>query len=358
MSFWGLGIGLAERGWISDKVLRGVIRRLCEKRLQGLVQLAVQNGQHDRATNESPRQLPLAVATEQANEQHYELPPEYFQLVLGSRQKYSCCYWDDDTTDLDQAEEQSLQRVCANARIENGQRILDLGCGWGSLTVWLAEHYPASKIVAVSNSTRQRAAILEKLAQRNLSNVEVLTLDVGKSELLQLQQREPFDRVVSIEMIEHVRNHELLLDQLCSLLTKDGALYFHFFCHDRRAYLFEEAGDTDWMTRYFFRGGMMPARDLFQNISSRVALVDSWVWPGTHYQQTAEAWLQRHDANRVEIMEILTSHYGPAQAKLWFQRWRIFYLSVAELFGYREGREWYVMHCLLQKSEAAAAPKN
>lgn len=350
MSSWGWGIALAERGWIPDKLLRGGIRRLCEQRLQELEQNSLQKGTANLRTKESLHELPLAVQTDQANEQHYELPPEYFELVLGKRRKYSCCYWDESTATLDQAEELSLQRVCANAGIVDGQRILDLGCGWGSLTLWLAEHYPASKIIGVSNSTRQRAAILQQCAQRNLTNVEIVTLDVGKSELLQLEKFAPFDRVVSIEMIEHVRNHALLLDQLSNLLADDGALYFHFFCHDRHQYLFEEQSDTDWMTQYFFRGGIMPARDLMNEVSTRVKLVESWVWPGTHYQKTAEAWLLLHDANRAAIMEIFTRHYGHAEAERWFQRWRIFYLSVAELFGYHEGREWYVMHCLLRKT--------
>lgn len=347
MSSWGWGIALAERGWIPDKLIRRGIRQLCAERLSELTQ---ENKAARPLLQTAAHVLPLAVQTDQANEQHYELPPEYFELVLGNRRKYSCCYWDEKTASLDQAEEESLRRVCAQAGIQNGQRILDLGCGWGSLTLWMAEHYPASQIVAVSNSTRQRAAIMQKLSARGLTNVEVLTLDVGKSGLLQLQHLAPFDRVVSIEMIEHVRNHALLLEQLCSLLKHDGALYFHFFCHDRHAYLFEEADDTDWMTRYFFRGGMMPAQDLLKNASPRVTLVNSWAWPGKHYQGTAEAWLERHDANRAAIMEIFAKHYGPAKAKLWFHRWRIFYLSVAELFGYHQGREWFVMHCLLRKT--------
>lgn len=348
MSSWGWGIALAERGWIPDKLIRHGIRRLCAQRLDELKQ---ENGKANQPLHTAP-ELPLAVQTDQANAQHYELPPEYFELVLGRRRKYSCCYWDDNTANLDQAEAEALARTCANAQISNDQRILDLGCGWGSLTLWLAEHYPAAKIVAVSNSTRQRAAILEQCATRNFGNVEVVTLDVGKSELLRLEEHAPFDRVVSIEMIEHVRNHALLLEQLATLMADDGALYFHFFCHDRFPYLFEEQSDTDWMTQYFFRGGMMPARDLLDHASPRVQLVDSWPWSGTHYQKTAEAWLERHDANRAAIMAIFTKHYGPAEAKRWFQRWRIFYLSVAELFGFREGREWYVMHCLLRKTPA------
>jgi len=353
MSHWGWGISLAERGWIPDKLIRRGIRQLCAQRLHELEQRSLQSGTGQRALKEALQEFTLAVQTDQANEQHYELPPQYFELVLGSRRKYSCCYWDENTANLDQAEANALQRVCAKAGIVDGQRILDLGCGWGSLSLWLAEHYPASKIVGVSNSTRQRASILERCVQRNIRNVEIVTLDVGKSELLQLANREPFDRVVSIEMIEHVRNHRLLLDQLCTLLADDGALYFHFFCHDRHPYLFEEQSDTDWMTQYFFRGGMMPAQDLMHDISPRVKLIDSWAWPGTHYQQTAEAWLARHDANRGAIMDIFARHYGRAETKQWYQRWRIFYLSVAELFGYREGREWYVVHSLLNKNSAA-----
>jgi cyclopropane-fatty-acyl-phospholipid synthase len=355
MSSWGWGIALAERGWIPDTFIRRGIRRLCAQRLQELEQAAAQNGTSSSIANSLP-ELPLAVQTDQANEQHYELPPEYFELMLGSRRKYSCCYWDETTSSLDQAEANALERVCANAGIVDGQRILDLGCGWGSLTLWLAEHYPGSTIVGVSNSTRQRAAILQQCTERNFNNVEIVTLDVGKSELLHLDKHAPFDRVVSIEMIEHVRNHRLLLEQLSSLLADDGALYFHFFCHDRHAYLFEEQSDTDWMTQYFFRGGMMPARSLMQDIHPRLQLAESWVWPGRHYQRTAEAWLARHDAKRREIMEIFIKHYGSREAERWFQRWRIFYLSVAELFGYRQGQEWYVTHCLLKKNAAAVAP--
>jgi cyclopropane-fatty-acyl-phospholipid synthase len=342
MNFWGLGIALAERGWVPDVILRAAIRRLCGIRLQELQRsYAVESLEsHDQ---------PLAIETDLANEQHYEVPVEYFELVLGRRQKYSCNLWEDDNASLDQAEELALRRVCTNAAIQDGQRILDLGCGWGSMTLWLAEHYPTATIVAVSNSARQRESILSKLAKAKLSNVEVLTLDVGQEGLSRLQTMPPFDRVVSIEMIEHVRNHDLLLEQLHKLLVAEGLLYFHFFCHARHSYFFEDSADDDWITRYFFRGGMMPSRALFDDPKPHFKPLRQWEWSGRHYQQTAEAWLRRHDAERTKILTIFARHYGSSEAQRWFVRWRIFYLAVAELFGYRQGNEWQVRHCLLQK---------
>jgi len=347
------GIELMEQGIVPDTLLRVAIRWLCRQRLTELTGHSPAQGetaqQHFR---EALAHGPLALATDEANVQHYELPPDYFAIVLGPRRKYSCCFWDEAHDSLAAAEEEALRRVCRQAELANGQRILDLGCGWGSLALWIAENYPQAKVTAVSNSSRQRESIEKAAAARGLTNITVVTLDVGAGTLPTRMGAASFDRIVSVEMLEHIRNTKLLLRQLYQMLAAQGKLYFHHFCHRKYAYAFEVQNESDWLTQYFFRGGIMPQRDLIAQSAERFQLEQQWDWNGIHYQHTALAWLARHDAARDDILQIFRRHYGPQNAKRWYQRWRIFYLAVAELFGYAQGEEWHVTHCRLRKTDS------
>ncbi len=333
-------IDLAERGLLPDALIRTGIRRLCAKRLDD-----EHAGDMERADQRSRELLvslcesPIAIETEAANEQHYEVPSRFFELCLGKRLKYSSCYYKTGTETLDEAEEAMLAIYCERAMLADGQRILELGCGWGSLTLWMAEHYPNARITGVSNSHGQRAHILRQAELRGLTNVEILTRDVNVLEL-----DEQFDRIVSIEMFEHVRNHRELFKRLRGWLKDDGMVFVHIFCHRTLLYPFEDAESDDWMARYFFSGGLMPAADTFLHLQDDLVLQERWLVSGTHYERTANHWLQNQDANKDEVMQILNAAYGEADAPRWAQRWRIFWMSCAELFGYEGGNQWGVAH--------------
>ncbi len=271
---------------------------------------------------------PIALVPARPNEQHYEVPPEFFELVLGPRLKYSSCYWPDGVRTLGEAEEAMLALTCERAGIEDGQAILDLGCGWGSFTLYAAERYPASRITAVSNSALQRRWI----EARAPANVEVVTADVNE---LRLDRR--FDRVVSIEMFEHMRNYEALMTLIASLLEPDGSLFVHLFCHRDLAYSY----DTGWMARRFFTGGTMPSVDLLPRFGGDLHQVGQWLVDGTHYARTAEAWVDRLHANEQEI----ATRFG----RSFLADWRVFFLACAELWGYRNGTEWLVAHYRFQR---------
>ncbi|MBI1349176.1 methyltransferase domain-containing protein [bacterium] len=335
------GIDLVERGLVPDFITRAAIRRLCSERAR----LALNNTAHQETAEfiQSLAGEPLALCPEKANEQHYELPAEFFELMLGPRRKYSCCYFLTPETTLEAAEDEALSLTCQHAELENGHRILELGCGWGSLSLWMAEHYPDSQIVAVSNSQPQRQFIERKATQRALNNLRVITADVNA-----LHPEQTFDRVVSVEMFEHLRNYEQMLQRIASWLNPDGKLFVHHFCHRRIAYPFEVEGPANWMGRYFFTGGLMPTADLLRHFSRDLSVIRQWHWNGMHYQRTADAWLRRLDEHRSEALRILEQTYGPRDVRRWFQRWRIFLLSVSELFGFARGEEWFVTHLLLE----------
>jgi len=334
-------IDLCERGWIPDVLARHGMRRLCAERLRD-------EGAGDAAASwlltqqrlEELRQSPVAIHVQEANEQHYELPPAFFKLCLGKRLKYSSCWFPDGDETLDLAEDKMLALYGERAELADGQNILELGCGWGSLTLWMAEHYPNARIVAVSNSNPQREHIQAEARARGLHNVRVLTRDVNELEV----PTGCFDRVVSIEMFEHMRNYETLLARIASWLKPGGKLFVHIFCHRELLYPFETEGDDNWMGKHFFTGGLMPSADTLLWFQRDLRIEQQWRLNGQHYERTANAWLANQDRNRKAVLEVLAGAYGADQAAIWHQRWRMFWMACAELFGYRGGNEWLVGH--------------
>jgi cyclopropane-fatty-acyl-phospholipid synthase len=339
-------VDMADNGLLPDRLIRFGIRQLDKKRLQEEnFGWNMQQGQAIENFIDLMRQSPIAIDTHKANEQHYELPPDFFQYVLGSHLKYSGCYWPAGVDSLNQAEAAMLAMTCQRAEITNGLHILELGCGWGSLSLWMAQNYPASRVVAVSNSGPQRKFIESKIAERRLENLQVIKADMND---FSTDQR--FDRVVSVEMFEHMRNWPRLLERISAWLTPEGKLFIHIFTHRRFSYTFEAMGDENWMGRHFFSGGMMPSDDLLLHLQDQMLVENHWRVNGRHYSLTAEAWLANMDKNRKDIMPIMRGVYGLKDAGRWYQRWRIFFMACAELWGYRNGREWLVSHYLMRKN--------
>ena len=266
--------------------------------------------------------------------------------MLGGHGKYSCCHWQEDTETLDQAEADALRISCERAGLEDGQSVLDLGCGWGSLSLWIAEHYPNSRVTSVSNSAPQRRFIEQQAAHRGLHNIEVHTVDMNDFET-----DHRFDRIVSVEMFEHMRNYRELYRRVSTWLQPGGRFFKHIFCHRSTPYAFEDQGPSDWMSRHFFSGGIMPSDNLPLRFQEDLRLLRQDRWNGTHYERTSNAWLANMDRNRDLIMPIMAQTYGDESAAKWFQRWRIFFMACAELFGLNEGREWYVSHYLFERRQ-------
>lgn len=341
-------IDFAEKKLLPDPLVRLGIRQLLKQRLQDEMAFDPEQASlRKHACIDMLRSSPIAIETDAANEQHYEVPAEFYQRVLGKHLKYSGCFWDQDCLTLDDAERTMLDLYLERARLQNGQQILELGCGWGSLTLHMAEKLPYAKITAVSNSHSQREHIEKNLRQRGLSNVRVLTCDVNELELDQ-----QFDRVVSVEMFEHMRNYQRLFDKIGQWLRQDGKLFVHIFCHRSVVYPFETEGEDNWMGRYFFTGGLMPSADTLLHFQQQLQIQQQWLLNGKHYQQTAEAWLANTDQHQREIISLFEQVYGADQARVWWQRWRLFFMACAELFGYRDGTEWLVGHYLFSKKMA------
>jgi len=337
-------IGWAEMGLMPDGVIRAGIRRLNRQRLEDIKAADLQtSGEELQAFVSYMKSAEVAPLANLANEQHYEVPAEFFELVLGRHRKYSSCYWNKDTYSLDEAEAEALRMTCIHAGIKDGMDVLDLGCGWGSLSLWIATHYPDCKVVSVSNSHSQLEYITTQADLRGLNNITVLTRDMNDFDT-ELR----FDRIVSVEMFEHMRNYEELYERVSDWLSPHGRFFKHIFCHRSCAYEFIDQGPSDWMSRHFFSGGMMPSDDLPLRFQKHLQLVDQWRWDGTHYERTSNAWLNNMDDFRQEILPILAATYGAVEAEKWFMRWRIFFMACAELFGHDNGQEWYVSHYLFE----------
>ncbi|MEE4360403.1 MAG: cyclopropane-fatty-acyl-phospholipid synthase family protein [Pseudomonadales bacterium] len=336
---------LCERGWIPDGLARAGMRRLIRARLR-------QVSRGDAAARQaaffaSLRRGPIAFATDRANAQHYEVPADFFETVLGPRLKYSCAWYEQPAVDLATAEADMLALTCRRAGVVDGMDLLDLGCGWGSLSLWLAEQYPDSRITAVSNSAGQRQHIEARAAAAGLGNLQVVTADVAEWDT-----PARFDRVLSVEMFEHMSNYSALLGKVCGWLKPDGRLFTHVFCHRRFGYRYE-AGDG-WMERYFFTGGIMPREDQFEQFPEEVRVLERWWVNGTHYERTCNDWLQRLDTHRDQVGQVCLETYGAEAATLWLQRWRMFFMACAELFGLDGGSAYGVVHTLMAPADARA----
>jgi cyclopropane-fatty-acyl-phospholipid synthase len=338
-------ISLVERGIVPDPIIRAGIRQRLRKTLAALPQDDCEAAAaHKQAFVAMMDASPVAVVPERANEQHYEVPAEFFSLVLGPRRKYSCCWWPQGVSTLEQAEEASLAETARRAGLEAGMDVLELGCGWGSFSLWAAEQFPTSRFTAVSNSTSQRAYIEAEAQRRGLTNLTVITADMNA---FAIDKR--FDRIVSLEMFEHMRNWRLLFSRVHGWLKPGGRFFMHVFCHQHLPYPYEDTGPDDWMSHYFFAGGIMPSDDLPLHFQERLKLVDRWRWDGQQYEKTLNAWLERMDAARDQVWPILESTYGKGQVSVWWMRWRLFFMACAELFGLHRGQEWWVGHYLFER---------
>jgi cyclopropane-fatty-acyl-phospholipid synthase len=335
----------SEQGFLPDRVIRLGIRRLLAERLieiQHNNNEAMAEAQHSFIQN--MKDAPIALVPDKANDQHYEVPAEFFDLVLGKHKKYSCCYWPEGCDSLDDAEKNALIATCEHAKLENGQDILELGCGWGSLSLWMAENYPDSQITAVSNSNSQREHIEATASDRGIGNLRVITCDMNDFDI-----DGQYDRIVSVEMFEHMRNWQTIYRNINRWLKIDGLFFKHIFVNRGVPYLFLDLDESDWMSRHFFSGGMMPSDDLPLQFQQHLNLERQWRWQGGHYEKTSNAWLQNMDSNKDAIWPILEETYGADQAQKWWMRWRMFFMACAELFAYNNGQEWYVSHYLFSK---------
>ena len=342
--------------WPGDFLVRRAIRGLNRERLRELRQGGVEaQVQRKQALIEELRRSPLAVVPEQANEQHYEVPAAFFEAVLGAHLKYSSGYWPDGSESLDASERAMLELYVERAELQDGQRVLDMGCGWGSLSLFLAERFPQSRILGVSNSASQRAFILGKAAERGLSNLEVWTCDINRLELPACE----FDRIVSVEMFEHVRNYDKLFQLLSGALKPAGKLFSHVFAHREHPYTFDPRGQGgvagDWMEREFFSGGTMPSFDLFSYFSAPLRVEAQWVVGGKHYQKTSDAWLQKMRRRRAEVIPLLRQTYGRSWRRYWLG-WQLFFLACSELFGHERGQQWCVHHLLFSFAPGDGLP--
>jgi len=333
-------ISWTESGLVPDSVIRSGIRRLLETKLVEIraddIEIA------SRTTNEFVRMMnesPIALVPELANEQHYEVPAAFYDQVLGSHRKYSCGYWPEGVDTLDDSELAALEETVARAGIEDGMQVLDLGCGWGSVSLYVAERFPKASILSVSNSNSQREYIASQAAERGLTNIEVRTCDMND-----FATKRRFDRVVSVEMFEHMRNYGVLFDRIHDWLLPNGQFFLHIFTHRSTPYEYIDKGPGDWMSRHFFSGGIMPSAALPLRFARKLAIDAQWTWSGKHYARTCRAWLRQMDRNKHAVMPILEETYGAGNGDRWFMRWRMFFMACEELFRYKDGTEWFVSH--------------
>jgi cyclopropane-fatty-acyl-phospholipid synthase len=333
-------ISWTESGLVPDSVIRSGIRRLLENKLAEIRADDIEVASN--TTNEFVRMMnesPVALVPDLANEQHYEVPAAFYDQVLGRHRKYSCGYWPEGVDTLDASELAALEETVARAGIENGMQVLDLGCGWGSVSLYIAERFPEAAILSVSNSNSQREYIMARAAERGLSNIEVLTCDMND-----FSTERRFDRVVSVEMFEHMRNYGVLFDRIHDWLLPNGQFFLHIFTHRSTPYEYIDKGPGDWMSRHFFSGGIMPSAGLPLRFARKLAIDAQWTWNGNHYARTCRAWLKQIDRNKGAVMPILEETYGEGNAGRWFMRWRMFFMACEELFRYDNGTEWYVSH--------------
>ncbi|MBS1995805.1 MAG: class I SAM-dependent methyltransferase [Cyanobacteria bacterium SZAS LIN-2] len=336
---------LIAAGFVPDLLIRLGIMNMLGQKIQEETRATCELQQaHTMAMVEELKASPIAIETDAANEQHYQVHTDFFKLCLGKRLKYSCAYYTASDTTLDQAEEAMLALTVSRARVENGHKILELGCGWGSLTLYMAERFPDSQIVAVSNSSTQRAYIEGQCLERNLKNVRVITEDMNTFNI-----DEQFDRVVSVEMFEHMKNYQLLMKKISLWLKPGGFLFVHIFTHKTLCYHYQDKDGTDWMTRNFFSGGIMPSNDLLLYFQDDLRIVQQWVVSGEHYEKTANHWLENMDRNKEKIMPILALSYGTENQMRWWYFWRLFFMACAELWGYESGQQWMVSHYLFKR---------
>lgn len=327
-----------ERNLLPDALVRRLTRLLLASRLRSgykpSAELQLSSLLHFAHSLE---EMPIAIKTEDPKSQHYELPTSFFKLVLGKNLKYSCCYFPDKSSTLEDAENAMLEMYCKRAQVEDGHSVLDIGCGWGSLSLYISQKYTNCRITGICNSKTQKAYIEEQCQELQLQNVEIIVADIST-----LEMEATYDRIFSIEMFEHMKNYKDLLKKISGWMKHDSLLFVHHFCHKAFAYHFEDKSDDDWITRYFFSGGTMPAANLLLYFQEDVSVVDHWLVNGKHYAQTSEEWLKRMDKNLASIKPIMESTYGKDSAVKWTVYWRTFFISVAELFGYNDGEEWMV----------------
>ena len=338
-------ISAVEKGIIPDFLIRYGIKLLLKRRLIDIKSLDCEKTDFSQMQMISRMQSsPIAINTDSANEQHYEVPQAFYKLILGSSYKYSCCHWSNEVHNLDDAEKEALDITCDRAQINNGMNVLDLGCGWGSLSLWIAEKFPECSVTSVSNSKSQHDFIHKQASLRNLNNIKVIVADMNDFKIDQ-----KFDRIISLEMFEHMKNYQKLYHRISKWLSDDGLFLMHIFCHKSSPYDFVDKGPNDWMSRYFFTGGIMPSDDLPLFFQESLLIKHRWRWSGEHYAKTSNAWLENMDKRKAKILPIIESTYGRENMQKWWQRWRIFFMSCAELFAFNGGQEWYVNHYLFEK---------
>ena len=334
---------LLARGLIPDWILRRGVRSQGKERLN-MMNKVDSTKEYSKFINEASTGN-IAVNTDDANNQHYEVDSEFFKYCLGKNLKYSCCFWDENTLDLDAAEDNMLEIYSQRAQITDGMSILDIGCGWGSLSLFLAQKYPKSEITGVSNSSSQKIFIDSVASERNISNLNIITRDIND-----FRTEEKYDRILSIEMFEHTKNTKKLMNLINDWLNPNGLFFMHVFAHKENPYYFDRDQKNAWMAKYFFTGGMMPNHNLFKDLKSNLEYQKSWMLSGEHYEKTSNAWLDKMDQNKRKILSLFERSNSSSIAKRKFHFWRLFYIACAEIFGYDNGNEWVVSHHLFKKS--------